>query len=116
MGKEWGRQRKGKTHIEDVRFILDGIVKSRHDVGEISRSIRRKSLKREDLGLRRDQVDEPGSHRAVAKRDIRRTVQNRGRGLIEYRRAGLLHHHRLGSLRSGGAYAGGGKIEPFGSA
>src|SRR6266849_1541648 len=75
--------------------MLHGIVKRSDDVGEVARAVRREGLERKDLGLGRDQVNEPRSHRAMTEGDIRRAIQNRCGGLIKHGSRRLLHVPRL---------------------
>src|SRR6266436_5331535 len=98
--------------------MLHGIVKRSDDVGEVARAVRREGLERKDLGLGRDQVNEPRSHGAVAEGDIRRAIQNRRGRLIKHGSRRLLHVTGLLILNAGVGVTAlhPGDIEPLGGA
>src|SRR5436309_2293550 len=96
--------------------MLHGVVKRSDDVGEVARAIRGEGLEGKNLGLGRNQVDEPGSHGAVAKGDVGRAVQDRSCGLIQNGGSGLLDVSRLLTLSVAVAILHAGHIEPLGGA
>src|SRR5690242_12918441 len=63
-----------------------------------------------------NEVHQPSGHRSMSKRNIRRTIQNGGRGLIQYSSSGLLDEASLLILALRVAVLRARHIEPLGSA
>src|SRR5277367_1462494 len=75
--------------------MLHGVIQGCDNVGEIAGAVGGESLQRQNLGARRGQVNQAGSHGAVAEGGVRTSVQNSGRRLIENGGTGLLDEYGL---------------------
>ena len=85
-------------------MVLHGEINGANNVGEIAGAIRMERLERENLGGRRDKMQNASHHRPVAERLILAAVNHGGGMLIDHLPAALVH----------GSFRGDGKRVPLG--